>query len=135
MAGFLTDYTNNKVLDLLFGATSYAPPGTVYLGLSLNASNKGGNVTEPSGGGYARVALANNPTTFPAASGGTKSNSTAAAFPAPTANWGTVQSLFIADAPSGGNVLAMADLATPKAITGGGSAANVAVGALFLSHT
>jgi hypothetical protein len=46
-----------------------------------------------------------------------------------------VQSLFLADAPTGGNVLAMADLATPRVITGGTAAASVAAGALFVSHT
>jgi hypothetical protein len=57
------------------------------------------------------------------------------AFPTPTASWGTVQSLFVADAASGGNVLAMADLTTPLAVSSGGAAPKVAVNALYLSHT
>ena len=135
MPGFFTDYSNNKVLDLIFGSAAFTPPATLYLGLSLAASNKGGSPTEPSGGGYARVPVANNLTNFPAATAGTKSNSTVITFPAPTANWGTVISLFVADAATGGNVLAMADLTTPKTINAGGSSATVAMGALFLSHT
>lgn len=135
MAGFLTDYANNQVLDLIFGATGFTPPATLYLGLSLYPANKAGSVGEPSGGGYARVALANTPAAFPAASGGTKSNAAPIAFPAPTADWGTVQSLFVADSAAWGNVLAIADLTTPTAVTAGGPAPKVAAGALFLSHT
>jgi hypothetical protein len=135
MAGFFTDYVNNKVLNLVFGATAFTPPATLYIGLSLGTSNKTGNCSEPSVGGYARVPLVNNATNFPAAAGGTKTNATVVAFPAPTADWGTVQSLFLSDAATGGNTLAMADLATPKVITNGSATPKVAVGALFLSHT
>jgi hypothetical protein len=135
MPGFFTDFANNKILDLVFGAAIYTPPPTLYVGLATNASNKSGLVTEPSGGGYARVPIANNTTNFPISVGGTKSNAVQVSFSSPTANWGTIQSIFVSDAPSGGNVLAMADLAAPKAITSGSVAAKVAVGALFLSHT
>lgn len=135
MAGFFTDYTNNKVLDLIFSTTAYTPPATLYIGLSLFTANKNGVIAEPSGGAYSRVSLANNATNFPAASAGTKSNATLITFPAPTADWGTIYSLFVADAPTGGNVLALADLTTPKSVTNGSTAAKVAVGALFLSHT
>lgn len=135
MAGFFTDYANNKILDLVFGSAAFPPPATLYFGLSQGVANKSGYPTEPASGGYTRVPIANNFTSFPAAGGGTKSNATTVTFPAPTADWGTIQSLFIADAASGGNVLAMADLTAPKPITSGSAAAKVAVGALFLSHT
>jgi hypothetical protein len=135
MPGFFTDYSNNKVLDLFFGSASYAPPATLYLGLSTNPTNKMGFAPEPSGGGYARVPMANNLTTFPVAVTGTKSNATVLTFPSPTASWGTIVSLFVADAATGGNVLAMADLATSKTINAGAPAPTVAAGALFLSHT
>src|SRR4051794_33731946 len=117
MAGFLTDFANNKVLDMFFGGSAVTPPPTLYLGLSLFAANKQATVIEPSGGGYARVPITNNLTNFPAASGGTKANATAVTFPTPTADWGAVLSLFIADA--GGNVYASADLTTPKTILNG----------------
>jgi hypothetical protein len=135
MAGALTDYLNNKILDLVFGATTFTPPATLYVGLSQGTANKTGNVFEPSGAAYARVPVTNNATNFPAATGGTKANAAILTFPTPTGSWGTVQSLFIADAPTGGNVIAMADLTTPKAVSSGSSAPSVAVGALFLSHT
>jgi hypothetical protein len=135
MPGYFTDYANNAVLNMVFGATAYDPPPTLYLGLSQSTSNKGGAIVEPSGGGYARVPIANNATSFPPAAGGTKSNNAVFTFPTPSAAWGTVQSLFVSDAATGGNILAMADLATPKLIGSGGTPATVAVGGLFLSHT
>jgi hypothetical protein len=135
MPGFLTDYTNNAILNLIFGAATYTPTATLYLGLSQSSSNKGAILTEPTGGGYARVAIANTLDNFSVASAGTKSNTEAIKFPIPTGDWGTMLSLFIADSPTGGNVLAMADLTRPKTIKSGGTAATVAVGALFLSHT
>ena len=135
MAGFFTDYSNNKVLDLFFGAVPFTPPTTLYVGLAQNTANKRGLTTEPSGGGYFRVAVSNSRTNFPAANFGAKSNTALIAFPVPTADWGTVQSLFLADSPSGGNILAMADLTSPIPILNGSPAAKVAVGALFLSHT
>ena len=136
MPGFLTDYANDKTLDL-FSAAAITPFCNPLLRgeYSQTASIKTGAVSEPSGGGYARVAVSNTLTNFPAASSGTKSNATAITFPTPSAAWGTVVSVFIADAAAGGNVLAMADLTTPKTINSGASAPTIAVSALYLSHT
>ncbi len=131
----LIDSSNNKILDLFFGSVEFTSPVTLYLGLSLILANKGGSYQEPAGGGYARAAVSNNLTNFAAATGGMKSNSTTITFPTPTGAWGTIVSLFIADAAEGGNVLAMADLTMPKTITGGGPPATLAAGALYLSHT
>ena len=135
MAGYLTDYANNKVLDQLFGAVPLSPPSSLYFGLSQSPATKSGSVAEPSGGSYTRVAVPNDMAHFPAAGAGTKSNAAAITFPAPTSSWGSVMSVFVADSPSGGNVIAMADLPTPKTIASGGSAPTIGVGALFLSHT
>jgi hypothetical protein len=135
MPGFFTDYINNRFLDLILGNSAFAAPASLYLGLSLNASNKSGSVLEPAAGNYARVPMANNLANFPSATSGIKSNATTIGFSTPSGSWGTVLSIFIADAPTGGNVLAMADLATPKSISAGTSAPTIAVGALFFSHT
>lgn len=133
MPGFFTDFMNNKILDMVFGATPYTPLATLYVGLSRSASSRTGTISEPTGGNYARVPVANTLVNFPASSGGSKSNTAVITFPAPTAGWGTIQSLFVADSASGGNLLAMADLATPRTIHAGAAAATVAAGALFLS--
>ena len=135
MPGFFTDYANNKILDQFFGNTPFASPATLYLGLSQTAANKAANIAEPSGGAYARAPLNNDRTHFPAASLGTKTNALPITFTAPSASWGTILSLFIADSATGGNILAMADLPVPKLILGGGTAPTLAANALYLSHT
>jgi hypothetical protein len=135
MPGFLTDLVNNKVLDCFFGGRAIAAPSTLYVGLSLTKAYRGGYVAEPTGGSYARVAVSNDLAHFPAASSGAKSNAAPITFPTPTAAWGSVLSVFVADAVSGGDVLAMADLPSPKTIHGGDPAPTIAVNALFLSHT
>ena len=134
MPGFLTDLVNNKVLDCFFGGSAIDPPRVLHVGLSLARAYKGGFVSEPSGGSYARVEVANDPTRFPPALAGTKSNATAITFPAPTAAWGPILSVFVADAPTGGNVLAMADLPSARDVGAEDPAPTIAVNALFLSH-
>src|SRR3954451_1676420 len=89
MAGFLTERVNNLVLDCFFGGVAITPPSTLYFGLSLSKSFKGGYVSEPSEGDYARVAVPNDLIHFLASSSGTKSNAAAITFPSPTATWGT----------------------------------------------
>jgi hypothetical protein len=135
MPGFLTDLVNNKVLDCFFGGSVIIPPSTLYIGLSLARSYKGGYVSEPTGGSYARVAVPNDLSHFLAASAGTKSNAKAITFPSPSLAWGPILSVFVADAPSEGNVLAMADLPAPRTIDVGDPAPTITPNALFLSHT
>ncbi len=101
-----TDIEERTILDNRFGSGT---PATWYVGLTTTAPNDDGtNVTEPVGGSYARVAVTNNTTNFPAAStsGGItrKSNGTAVTFANPTGNWGKIVGYVIADALSGGNI-------------------------------
>jgi hypothetical protein len=67
MAGSLTNYGEGKVLAHLFGGTTYAPVATWYIGLFSVAPTDSTAGTELTGGGYARGAVANNTTNFPAA--------------------------------------------------------------------
>src|SRR3972149_591973 len=76
MAGSKSDFLENELLDHVLGNAAYAAPATVYFGLySVGPSDVGGG-TELTGSGYARIAVTNNATNFPAASGGAKSNGT-----------------------------------------------------------
>jgi hypothetical protein len=83
----LFDTKERDVLDWLFGSGS---PATYDLGVSSTLpTDVGGNITEPSGGGYARVSITNNSTNFPAApSGGPKTNGTTFQFTAASSTWG-----------------------------------------------
>lgn len=115
--GSFADYLEDELLDHVFGAASFSAPATLYIGLSTTTiTDAGGNITEPSGNGYARVAVTNNATNFPAASGGAKANGTDIAFPEATGSWGTVIDFFIADASSGGNILAYGTLTASKTV-------------------
>jgi hypothetical protein len=135
--GSFGDYLEAEVLDAVFGQTTLPSIPTTYIALytaipgDANASG-----TEVTGGSYARVAVTNNTTNWPAASGTsptTKSNGVAFTFPAPTANWGTVVAMAVYDAASGGNELAWSALAVNKTINNGDAAPSFAIGALALT--
>lgn len=122
MAGSKSDYLENQILDHVLGGGDYTRPATVYVALYTVAPTDSGGGTEVSGGSYARVAVTNNATNWPAASGGSKANGTAIAFPEATADWGTVLAWGIFDAASGGNLLYYGTLAANKTISTGDTA-------------
>lgn len=121
MAGFFTDYLNNKILDHIFGSAAFVVPPTLYVGLSRCLANNVGLYDEPADGGYARSAMINDLISFPPAVGGLKANAMAVMFSAPSGDWGRIQSVFVADAPTGGNLIAMSDLRKPVVINIGTS--------------
>lgn len=132
MPSSFSDYIEGKLLDLLFSNAAYSIPGTLYIALFTVAPSDSGGGTEVSGGSYARVAVTNNATNFPAASGGSKSNGTTITFPAATAAWGTVVAMGIFDASSSGNLLAWATLTTAKTVASGDTP-SFAAGALVVT--
>lgn len=139
MAGSKSLYLENKALDIILGSggTPWTPPTTVYIALSTAAfttSATGSSMTEVAGGAYARVAVTNNATNWPAASAGAKANGVIFTFPAATANWGTILSFYIVDASTGGNVLYGADLTTSRTINTGDTA-SFAVASITLTET
>lgn len=118
--GRLSDSDANNMLDVRFGAAASTAPATYYVALSTTApTNTGTNVTEPSGGAYARVAVTNNATNFPAASGRAKSNGTVVTFPTATASWGTISHFALYDAATGGTMRAWGALTTAQAVASG----------------
>ena len=122
MAGSKSNYLENKVLDHVLGGGDYSRPATVYVALYTVAPSDTGGGTEVSGGSYARTAVTNNATNFPAASDGEKSNGTEITFETATANWGTVVAFGILDASTSGNLLLWADLTASKTIDSGDTA-------------
>jgi hypothetical protein len=120
MAGSFADYAENIVLDHVFGKTTFTAGANLYVGLSTTTiTDAGGNITEPSGGAYARVTIANNKTTWTTASGGSISNAITITFASATSAWGTVTDMFISDSSSAGNIYVYDDLTTSKAVTSG----------------
>ena len=92
-------------------------PSTVYVGLSSTPpTTSGGNVTEPSGGGYARVSSINT-NWIENSNGGVQNNSTIT-FPTSTGSWGTENYFVVYDAPTGGNLLFFGTITTQTISTG-----------------
>lgn len=111
MAGNLSDYLENKVLDHILGTTSYTMP-TAYLALYTVAPTDSASGTEVSGGSYARKTIA-----FNAASSGAAVNSANVDFTGmPTA---TVVAVAVCDALTGGNILVYGSLTSSRAVTAG----------------
>jgi hypothetical protein len=142
MASYLCSYGFAKLTDRELGGVALTPPATWYVGLCLAPASlagtlldAAGNPAEVTGGGYARVAVANNLTNFPGAQSSWKTNGTAITFPRPTAAWGLVLSAFLADAPTGGNVWRHWDLVSPWTLANGSAAPSFPAGNLYLARS
>ena len=133
MAGSKSDFLELELLDHVLGNAAYSAPATVYVALYTAAPTDAGGGTEVSGGSYARVAVTNNATNWPAAAAGAKANGTDITFPEATANWGEVVAFAILDAESAGNFLYWADLTASKTINSGDTA-KFAVGDLDVTE-
>jgi len=114
MAGF-SDYLETKVLDHVFGGTSYTAPSTLYVALFTVAPSDTGGGTEvtTTGTAYARQIGAFT------VSGGTASNTSAIEYATATANYGTVVAVGIYDASTSGNLLAYGSLVSTKVVSTG----------------
>lgn len=127
-----SDFLENELLDHVFGAAAYTAPATLYVSLHTADPTDAGTGAEVSGGSYARAAVTNNATNWPAASGGTKSHGTAIEFVTATGAWGTVTHFGIRDALTVGNLLAHGALDESKAPSTGDTP-SFAIGALTIS--
>lgn len=135
MAGSFSDYVEDETLDLWFGGQSVTPPATLYAqAYTVTPSDSGGG-TQVTTNGHARVAITNNLTNFPAASGGAKSNGTAITWGAASGgSWGSVVAVAFFDASSGGNMIGWSDLAVAKTIDDGDTL-YIPVGSLDITLT
>lgn len=123
-AGEVSNYDANGFLDRMFRNQAFTVSAT-YVGLTtatIADSDTGSTVTEVSGGSYAReqVNLAGGASpAWSAASGGSANNANDVSFGTTTASWGTVTSVFVADASSAGNLLLYDNGMTDEAIGNG----------------
>ena len=123
MAG-LVDSAARAVLDHLFTEPAYVPPDTYYVALSTTApSANGANFTEPTGGGYVR--LATTAADWSPAAGSApsqKTNTVGFVWPTATADWagGTNLVAFgLFDAAAAGGLVITGPLDTAKAVLSG----------------
>jgi hypothetical protein len=114
-----TTYTDNLILDYVFGKQTYTVPDAIYAGICTGCNAEGTVTGEPTIGqyGYARVEVVNDDvsTTWGSASSGQKKNANSTIqFPTITDTaWGTLSVLFFSDAPTGGNILWYGNLTSP----------------------
>lgn len=111
MAGNLSDYAEDKVLDHILGTTAYTMP-TTYIALYTVAPTDSSAGTEVTGGSYARQAAS-----FAASSGGATSNSGNIDFTGMPAC--TVVAVAVTDALTSGNILVYGTLAANKTLDAG----------------
>lgn len=111
-----SDYLKNKLLDHVYGGSDFTRPATVYFALFTTMPTGAGGGVEVTGGSYARVAVTNNGSNFPAASSQQKACAIDVVFPQATAHWGTVVGCAIFDASSGGNMLDFGELNVPVVV-------------------
>jgi len=139
----MSDYLENRLIDQIFRGQAFSFPSTLHIGLyTTNPTDTGGG-TEVTGGAYARVAVSNSlanwagtqaaaSTVASTGTSGTTSNNNAITFPAPTANWGTINGFGIFDAASSGNLLFWGALTTPKTVNNGDAAPAFSAAALSI---
>ena len=125
MAGNLTNYLENKLIDHFLGTTSYTMPAAVYVGLFTVTPGEAAGGTEVTGGSYARQAA-----TFTAASSGATSNDTNIDFTGMPA--ATTVAIGIFDASTSGNMLLYGSLTVNKT-TDAGDTLRIATGDLDIS--
>ncbi|MBM3893950.1 hypothetical protein FJ365_06170 [Candidatus Dependentiae bacterium] len=127
MAGNLTNYLENKLLDHFLGTTAFAMPSPVYVALFTVAPSDAGGGTEVTGGTgpYARQTA-----TFSAASSGATSNSANIDFAGMPATTTVAIALF--DAVTSGNMLVYGTLTANKT-TDAGDTLRIATGDLDIS--
>lgn len=118
----LVTYGKNRILDSFLGDNKGTLfPATLYVALFTTAPNVSGTGgVEPTGNGYARVAVANTTAKWGNANLGSKSNADAITFPTcTTASWGTITHWGFFDAATSGNVIYFAALTSPLLVTVG----------------
>lgn len=101
----------NTLLNCLCGRSQTYAYTNVYVGLSTTSPDRyGGNITEPSGNGYARVLLgiANQVATqkMSAAAVGASANTEIIYFPEATGSWGTCTHFCLFNAAEDGTCIA-----------------------------
>lgn len=125
MAGNLSDYLENKLLDHFLGTTAYTMPTTVYVGLYTVVPTDAGGGTQVTGGSYARQTAV-----FSGAASGTTSNTANIDFAGMPA--ATTVAIGVFDALTAGNLLLWGTLTANKT-TDAGDTLRIATGDLDIS--
>lgn len=134
--GSLSNTYENALLDAVAGSGRAAGfPATYYLALFTADPGEAGVITAevPNAGAYARLAIPNDTTNWPAAAGSTKSNALAKTFPTATANWGQVTHCALMSTAGHGTGAVVASSAVTPAPVNSGETAVFPVGSLVFN--
>ena len=132
LAGGMSNYLANKLIDLIFRAQAYSMPASMWHALHVAGGDEVGG-----GVGYARAEIESSMTdwsgtqgagTTTASSGSTGriSNNVAISHPVPSGTWGTLDRGGFFDASNGGNELFKRELASPITVGAGSPAPSYA---------
>lgn len=125
--GAYSDFVTNAVSEAFTG-TPFTVPGTLYLGFSTSTiSADGTGITEPSGNGYARLAVAMNGTTWTVTANAI-TNAIALTTATATGNWGTLTDAFLYSTASGAGDLYVFDALASSITITSGEAITIAAG-------
>lgn len=123
----------NSLTAAVLGRVSYQGPATLHAALIVGASGPLSGGTEVSGNNYARVAITNNQTNFPAPSAGATTNANVITWPTSTGAWGSVNAVRLYDAASGGNLVGGATLTPAATVDATGITVSINAGQLSLT--
>jgi hypothetical protein len=118
-----SDYLEQQIYNHIFRDDTFSKPSTIAIGLTLDIPTDDGSYTEvPNANGYARYPNASGDSVWSImAAPGSGTNDIEFAFPAATADWGTVSGVIITDDETynGGNVLMHGTLGSPRNVQTG----------------
>lgn len=134
-----TNFLHNAWMQFLLEGAAFTPPTSLWLGLFTTVpslAGTGGVEVSTSGTGYGRQQIASVDASWTGPSGTNQEYSNAAdiTYNVPTANWGTITGAGLFSAETGGNLLYIGTLQTPKTVNNGDGAPRVLAGQLRISR-
>lgn len=131
-----SDYLYHNRMKRLLHQVDWTMISNVFIALftTLPAlDGSGGTEVSTSGTGYARVQVATTPGEW-SVNGLEYSNTNEIVYGTPTATWGTINGAGIYDALTGGNLLYVAALTTPKVVNDGDGAPKILANQLRITR-
>jgi hypothetical protein len=129
-----SDYYADACLDAVLSGSAYPTHGSdLYLALCtamITGSDTGSTITEPSGGGYARLAVTRDTTNWPDAR--PRVNGVEFDFGTTTGSWGTLTYWALCSASTAGNIIWYGPL-TESRVVGTGQPVKIPAGDLSLN--
>lgn len=136
MASIMSDAEVHSLLSYRYRGAAWSP-GTVYIGMSSTTpTSTGSNVTEPTDGNYARVAVTRTTGNWSAPASRATSNAVALTWPASTgggSGYPGITHLPMYDAASGGNFIGFLTVTGGPVSFGAGVTPSIPVGSAVLT--